>query len=70
MSARFSVRFVIAVFGGAVLGLLVGVVARYLLHVDWNVFAVMPWGIMAASLALSFSYVVKTERGKGNGDAT
>lgn len=69
MPAQFSVRFVLAVFGGAALGLLVGVVARYLLHANWNVFAVMPWGIMAAVLAVTFSYVLKSERGK-KGDPT
>jgi hypothetical protein len=51
--SRFSVRFVLAVFGGAAVGLLVGVLGRYLLHTNWNVFAAMPWGILVAALVLA-----------------
>ncbi|WP_375431435.1 hypothetical protein [uncultured Friedmanniella sp.] len=69
MLSRFSIRFVIAVFGGAAVGLLVGVVARYLVGADWNVFAAMPWGIMAAALGLAFwqlrGETKGTERQKG-----
>ena len=64
MLASFSVRFVIAVFGGAALGLLIGLVAVYLFGADWNPFAAMPWTIMAASLALAFSYTMKSEAAK------
>jgi len=67
MLAHFSIRFVIAVFGGAAVGLLIGVVARYLFGADWNPFAVMPWTIMAASLGLSFDYALKNEGAKNEG---
>jgi len=67
MLARFSIRFVIAVFGGAAVGLLIGVVARYVFGADWNPFAVMPWTIMAASLGLSFDYAIKSEAAKNEG---
>jgi hypothetical protein len=62
MLAQFSVRFVIAVFGGAVAGLLVGVIGRYVFGQDWNVFAVMPWGIMAGALGLAFAHTLHSER--------
>jgi hypothetical protein len=62
MLANFSVRFVIAAFGGALVGLLVGVVGRYVFGADWNVFAVMAWGIMAGSLGLAFTYTMHAER--------
>jgi hypothetical protein len=61
MLARFSVRFVIAVLGGAVVGLLVGVVGTYVFGQDWNVFAVMPWGIMAGAIGLAFAHTLQAE---------
>ena len=67
MLAYFSVRFVIAVFGGAALGLLIGFVAVYAFGADWNPFSVMPWTIMAACLALAFTYVMKSQAAKGTG---
>ncbi len=62
MLARFSVRFVIAVLGGAVVGLLVGVVGAYVFGRDWNVFAVMPWGIMAGAIGLAFAHTLQSEK--------
>jgi hypothetical protein len=62
MLAYFSVRFVIAVFGGALVGLVVGVVGRSVFGADWNVFAVMSWGIMVGSLGLAFAYTRRAER--------
>lgn len=54
---RFWLRFTVAVFGGAALGLLVGLVARYVLGSDGNPFRFMSWGIMAGALGLAFSLV-------------
>lgn len=54
---RFWIRFVIAVFGGAAVGLGVGAIGRYGFGADWNIFAVASWGIMAAAVALIFSLV-------------
>lgn len=62
MLAQFSVRFVIAVFGGALVGLLVGLVGKYVFGADWNVFAVMPWTIMAGALGVAFSLTLQSER--------
>ena len=67
MLAYFSVRFVIAVLGGAALGLLIGFVAVHAFGADWNPFSVMPWTIMAACLALAFTYVMKSQAAKGTG---
>lgn len=64
MVAQLSVRFVIAVFGGALAGLVVGVVGRYVFDAHWNVFAVVPWGIMAGSVGLAFAYTLQAERHK------
>lgn len=69
MLASFWVRFVIVVFAGAAVGLGVGAVGRYGFGADWNIFAAASWGIMAGSLALSFSYAVKeTGRAKPGRD--
>lgn len=57
MPATFAVRFVIAAFGGAAVGLVIGLVAKYVFGADWNPFAVMSWGIMAGAIGLSFSLV-------------
>lgn len=65
MISQFAVRFVIAVFGGAAVGLLVGVVARSVFGADWNVFAAMPWGIMAGAVALAFSLALGDQKGPG-----
>jgi Na+/citrate or Na+/malate symporter len=63
MVSRFSVRFVIAVFGGAAAGLLVGVILRFVFgDDDLNVFAVMPWGIMAGALGLAFAQTRVTQK--------
>ena len=64
MLAQFSARFVIAVFGGAVVGLLVGVIGKYVFGQDWNVFAVMPWCIMAGALGLAFAHTWQSEKAK------
>jgi uncharacterized membrane protein len=62
---HFSIRFLIAVVGGAALGLLVGAVGRYGFGADWNIFAAASWGIMAAAVGLSFSYAMGSERWTG-----
>lgn len=63
MTSRFSIRFLIAVFGGAAVGLLVGLIARYVFGADdLNVFAVMPWGIMAGALGLAFAQTRLTDK--------
>ena len=58
---HFSVRCVIAVFGGAAAGLLVGVIGKYVFGADWNVSMGMSWGIMAAALGLAFSRTMRVQ---------
>jgi len=57
MDSRFWTRFTLVVFGGALVGLAVGAVGRYVFGADWNIFAAASWGIMAGAVGLSFSYV-------------
>ena len=57
MDPRFWTRFVIAVFGGAAVGLAVGAIGRYGFGADWNIFAAASWGIMAAAIVLVFTLV-------------
>jgi NhaP-type Na+/H+ or K+/H+ antiporter len=57
MLSTFPMRFVIAVFGGAAVGLVIGLVVTYVFQADDNPFAMMPWGIMAGALGLAFSMV-------------
>jgi hypothetical protein len=64
MPTTFAVRFVVAAFGGAAVGLVIGLVAKYVFGADWNPFAVMSWGIMAGAIALSFSLVKPAADGK------
>ena len=68
MLNQFAVRFVIAVFGGAAVGLLLGVLGHAVAGTPDNVFSVMPWTIMAASLGLSFAYVRDDARRKAGRD--
>ena len=57
MPTTFAVRFVIATFGGAALGLLIGLIGRYVFDAGWNPFVVMSWGIFVGAIGLSFSLV-------------
>lgn len=57
MPANFAVRFVIAAFGGAALGLVVGLIGTYVFDAGWNPFAVMSWGIFIGAMGLAFSLV-------------
>lgn len=68
MPTTFAVRFVIAAFGGAAVGLVIGLVAKYVFGADWNPFAVMSWGIMAGAIGLSFSLVKPAASGKRAAD--
>ena len=52
---QFSVRLVIAVFAGALAGLVVGLLGRWWFDATWNVFAVASWGIILGSILLSYS---------------
>jgi hypothetical protein len=62
MLATFSTRLVIAVFGGFLAGLLVGVIGKYAFDADWNVFFVAAAGIMVGSIALGAGHAVITEQ--------
>ena len=62
MDSRFWTRLTLVVLGGALVGLAVGAVGRYVFGADWNIFAAASWGIMAGALGLSFSYA------RGSGD--
>lgn len=55
MLRYFSVRFVIATFGGAAVGLLVGLLAVHVFGANWNPFILMPFGIMAGAMAVGTS---------------
>jgi len=57
----FWIRFVIATFGGAFAGLIVGLVAKYVFDASWNPFAVMSWGIMAGAIGLVFAHTAHPE---------
>lgn len=68
MPTNFWTRFVVAVFGGAAVGLLIGLLANAVFDAGWNPYAVMPWTIMAASLFLSFTLVQPTPAQKKRSD--
>lgn len=68
MPTTFAVRFVIAVFAGAAVGLLVGLVGTQVFDAGWNPFAVMSWGIMAGAIGLSFSLVTPSAARKRASD--
>jgi uncharacterized membrane protein len=60
MLAKFSVRFVVAVFLGAAVGLLVGLIGRSVFDASWNPITTMAWGIMAGALVLAFRSAMTT----------
>ena len=68
MPTTFAARFVIAAFGGAAVGLIVGLIGTYVFDADWNPFAVMAWGIFIGAIGLSFSLVKPAAGGKRAAD--
>jgi len=59
---EFLLRLVMVVFAGGAVGLLAGIVARYALSADVNIFAGMSWGILVGSLGLALWYAMTQGR--------
>jgi hypothetical protein len=63
MPSSFSARFVTVAFGGAALGLLVGLIGAYVFDAGWNPFLVMAIGIFVGAMGHAFTLV----KGEGAG---
>ena len=68
MLSRFSVRFVIGVFGGAALGLLVAWILRLSFGFPSNIFWGMVWGIFVLSIFTALHNSLSQARSKASVD--